>query len=214
MALALVLLVASGLMIRTFLAMRDVQPGFTAPHEIFTMRIAIPETVVKDPLQAAATHEQILRRIEAIPGVTSVGLASSMPMDGIDSHDPVWVEDKPGPEGQMPPLRRYKWVTPNFFATIGAPLVAGRDCHLGRPAHAEAGGCRQRVARARVSGAAPRRRSAAASATAPRTPGAKSSAWSRDVRDDGVTKPSVPTVYWPAVMKDFWDQPTPSSNAG
>ena len=72
-ALALVLLVASGLMIRTFLAMRDVQPGFTAPDEIFTMRIAIPETVVKDPLQAAATHEQILRRIEAIPGVTSVG---------------------------------------------------------------------------------------------------------------------------------------------
>ncbi len=118
-ALALVLLVASGLMVRTFLAMRDVPPGFTAPEEIFTMRIAIPETVVKDDLQAAATHEQILRRIEAIPGVTSVGLASSVPMDGINSNDPMWVEDKPGPEGQMPPIRRYKWATPNYFGTMG-----------------------------------------------------------------------------------------------
>ena len=206
-ALALVLLVASGLMIRTFLAMRGVQPGFTAPHEIFTMRIAIPETVVKDPLQAAATHEQILRRIEAIPGVTSVGLASSMPMDGMTSHDPVWVEDKPGPEGQMPPLRRYKWVTPNFFATIGAPLVAGRDLTWD-DLHTPNAAVVVSESVAREYWGSP------AAALGRRLRNSPKNTWREvvgvvaDVYEDGVTKPTVPTVYWPAVMRDFWDADT------
>ena len=205
-ALALVLLVASGLMIRTFLAMRNVQPGFTAPEEIFTMRIAIPETVVKDHLQAAATHEQILRRIEAIPGVTSVGLASSMPMDGINSNDPVWVEDKPGPEGQMPPIRRYKWATPNYFGTMGATLVAGRDftwedLQNRRPVTI-------------LSDALAREYfGSAAAALGHRIRNSPKNTWREivgvvgDTREDGVTKAAPPTAYFPMVMNDFWDEP-------
>jgi hypothetical protein len=204
-ALALVLLVASGLMIRTFLAMRNVQPGFTAPDEIFTMRIAIPETVVKDHLQAADTHEQIQRRIEAIPGVTSVAMASSMPMDGNTSHDPVWVEDKPAPEGQMPPLRRYKWVTPKFFGTIGTTLVAGRDfswddLHSQQPVVVIS----ESLAR-EYWGSVP-------AALGRRIRNSPKNLWREvvgvvgDVYDDGVTKAAVPTVYWPTVMKDYWDQ--------
>ena len=110
-----------------------------APEEVFTLRIAIPEAVVKDHLQAAATHEQILRRIEAIPGVTSVGLASSMTMDGNNSNDPVWVEDIPGPEGQMPPLRRYKWVGAELLRDDGQPRSSpaatspGTTCRHRRP---------------------------------------------------------------------------------
>jgi predicted permease len=203
-ALALVMLVGSGLMLRTFVAMRDVQPGFAAPDEVFTMRIAIPDTVVKDPLQAAATHEQILRRIEALPGVTSVGLASSMPMDGINSNDPVWVEDKPGPEGQMPPIRRYKWVTPNFFGTVGTPLVAGRDIswddmQTRRPVAVVS----ESLAREYWGGAP--------AALGRRIRNSPTNPWREvvgvvgDVRDDGVTKGAVPTVYWPMTMKDFWE---------
>jgi putative ABC transport system permease protein len=205
-ALALVLLVASGLMIRTFLAMRDVQPGFASPDEIFTMRIAIPETVVKDPLQAAAAHEQILRRIEAIPGVTSVGLASSMPMDGINSNDPVWVEDKPGPEGQMPPIRRFKWATPNYFGTMGTTLVAGRDFTWDD--------LQNRRPVTILSDALAREYwGSAAAALGRRIRNSPKNAWREvvgvvaDTREDGVTKAAPPTAYFPMVMNDFWDSP-------
>jgi predicted permease len=81
-ALAVVLLVGSGLLIRTFLAMRDVNPGFVRPEEVLTMRISIPQALEPDPTQVARMHEQIARRIEAIPGVQSVGLSSSVTLDG------------------------------------------------------------------------------------------------------------------------------------
>jgi putative ABC transport system permease protein len=203
-ALALVLLVGAGLMIRTFVAMRNVDTGFVAPEDVFTMRIAIPETVIKDPLQAAATHEQIMRRIEAIPGVTSVGLTSSMPMDGLTSNDPVWRQDKPGPEGQMPPLRRYKWVTPNFFSTVGTRLIAGRD-FTWDDLHSQ-----QFVAVVSDSMAREYWGSAGA-ALGQRIRNSPKNSWREvvgvvaDVRDDGITKGAVPMVYWPMTMKDFWD---------
>jgi len=204
-ALALVLLVASGLMIRTFLAMRNVEPGFTAPDDVFTMRIAIPDTVVKDPLQAAATHEQILQRLEAIPGVTSVGLTSSMPMDGLTSHDPVWLEDKPAPEGQMPALRRFKWVSPKYFSTVGTRLIAGRD-FTWDDLHNQ-----QFVAV--ISDALAREYWGSAAAAlgkrirqSPKNPWREVVGVVADVRDDGVSKAEVPTVYWPMTMKQFWDQ--------
>lgn len=204
-ALALVLLVGSGLMIRTFVAMRDVDPGFRGQDEIFTMRIAIPETVVADPLQAAETHEQILRRIEAIPGVTSAGLASSMPMEGMNSNDPVWVEDKPGPEGQMPPVRRYKWVTPNFFGTVGTPLVAGRDftwddLHNLQPVVVISDSLAREYFGSAAAALGRRIRNS------PKNPWREVVGIVADVRDDGVTRGEVPTVYWPMAMKDYWDQ--------
>src|SRR5207237_845732 len=62
-ALAVVLLVASGLMIRTFEAMRRVNPGFTTPSQVLTFRVSIPDSVIKDPEQTARTHEQIARRL-------------------------------------------------------------------------------------------------------------------------------------------------------
>ena len=94
-ALAVVLLVASGLMIRTFLAMRQVEPGFTQPEKVLTLRVAIPASIVQDPEQTARTHEQIAAQIEQMPGVASVGLSSSITMDGFDSNDPIFVEDFP-----------------------------------------------------------------------------------------------------------------------
>jgi predicted permease len=105
-ALALVLLVASGLMIRTFQSLREVHPGFVRPEEVLTTRIDIPEAAVGDPEQVARTEEQIVRRLEQIPGVTSIALSSSVPMDGGSSNDPIFVDDHPIPAGQLP-LRRY-----------------------------------------------------------------------------------------------------------
>ena len=125
-ALALVLLVGAGLMIRSFQALRQVQPGFVRPEEVLTLRLSIPSAEVEDPLSVVRMHRQILERIAALPGVDSIGLSSSITMDGWDSNDAVWVEDFPTPEGQLPPIRRYKWVSENFFETMGNPLLVGR----------------------------------------------------------------------------------------
>ena len=125
-AMAVVLLIGSGLMIRTFLAMRDVAPGFVRPEEVLTLRISIPQAVIADDAQVARTHEQIAHRLEAISGVGSVGVSSSVTMDGNDSNDPVWIEDSPTADGQLPALRQHKYVGERYFETMGNPIVAGR----------------------------------------------------------------------------------------
>lgn len=137
-ALAAVLLVASGLMVRTFIAIRDVPPGFTNPEEILTMRISIPFAVIEDAAQVALTHEQIVRKIEAVSGVSSVGVTSSLTMDGNNNNDPVWFEDFPKFEGAIPPLRRHKYIGGRYAETMGNSIVAGRaltwaDAHTNQP---------------------------------------------------------------------------------
>jgi putative ABC transport system permease protein len=205
-ALALVLLVCSGLMVRTFLAMRAVEPGFVAPDHVFTMRIAVPTAVVADPAAAAATHEQILRRIQAIPGVDAVGLISGLPMDGNDSSDPLWVQDQPAPEGRIPPIRRYRWISPQYFSTVGNTIIAGRDVswadlQVRRPVVLLSEGLAREYW------------GSAQAAIGRFVKGSPPDPWREvigvvgDSRDDGVTRPAPPTVYWPMVMADFWESP-------
>ncbi|MBY0496281.1 MAG: ABC transporter permease [Cyanobacteria bacterium] len=125
-ALAAVLLVASGLMVRTFVAIRDVPPGFRNPESILTLRISIPSAVVNDPAQAARTHEQIVRKLEAIGGVESVGVTSEVTMGANNNNDPIWVEDFPQQDAGIPPLRRHKYIADGYFSTMGNPVIAGR----------------------------------------------------------------------------------------
>ncbi|HMD20139.1 MAG TPA: ABC transporter permease [Alloacidobacterium sp.] len=126
-ALAFVLLICSGLMVRTFRALMHVNPGFADPDQVQTLRLTIPEAEVKDEEKVVRMHEEIMRRIAAIQGVSSVGLANSVPMDGGQWTDPVFAQDHNYAEGEMPPLRRFKFVAPGLFHTLGTPLVAGRD---------------------------------------------------------------------------------------
>jgi predicted permease len=125
-AIALVLLVSSGLMIRTFRAMTRVDPGFVAPSELQTFGLFIPESVVKDPVDVARMQEEMLHKLQAIPGVTSVGLSLSVPLDGNQWHDPVFARDHTYSPGQLP-LHLFRFVAPGYFKTLGTPLVAGRD---------------------------------------------------------------------------------------
>jgi predicted permease len=126
-ALALVLLICSGLMIRTFHALTRVNPGFTKPAELQTFRIFIPETVVKEPERVIRMQEEILHKLEAIPGVSSVAIGTKLPMDGDGWHDPILLEGRTYAEGEFPPLRLFKFVSPGFLKTLGTPLVAGRE---------------------------------------------------------------------------------------
>jgi predicted permease len=128
-ALALVLLICSGLMIRTFRALMHVSPGFAEPDSIQTFRFSIPGTQIPDtePERVVRMHEAILNKLAGVPGVSSVGLSSAVPLDGHDSNNPVFAQDHVYGEGELPPIRRFKFVSPGFFATLGTRLLAGRD---------------------------------------------------------------------------------------
>jgi hypothetical protein len=92
-----------------------------------TLRLSIPDKQVPDDEKAARMQQAIRDRIAAIPGVTAVGLASNIPLDGSGWHDPIYAEDHAYAEGQLPPLRVFRFAAPGFFDTLGTPILAGRD---------------------------------------------------------------------------------------
>ena len=126
-SLAFVLLICSGLMIRTFRALTHVDAGFDSAAPIQTVRLAIPDAEVPKAENVMRMEEAIVHKIEAVPGVTHVALANSVPMDGSQWSDPVFAQDKSYVDGALPPLRRFKFVSPGFLGTVGIPLVTGRD---------------------------------------------------------------------------------------
>ena len=126
-ALALVLLVSAGLMIRTAQALRTVEPGFTGAEHLQTVRIAIPSSLIPEPQLVIRTQNDLADRLASIPGVNSVGFASEPPMETLSPNwDNVFAEGKTYP-GEVAPLRRFEVVSPGFLHTTGARLVAGRE---------------------------------------------------------------------------------------
>jgi len=127
-ALALVLLVSSGLMMRTFQALRSVDPGFTHAEQIQTVRISIPNKQVPEPVRVVRMQNEILDRLAAIAGVTSVGFSSELPMEsGNHDWDAVCLEDQVLKDAEIPPLRIFKSISPGLFQTTGTRLISGRE---------------------------------------------------------------------------------------
>jgi predicted permease len=124
-ALALVLVVSATLMIRTFQALRDVDPGFSDPATIQTARIWMPRA--DDPEQLTGVQREILDGIAALPGVVSAGFVSSVPMDGLQSNGPVAIEGQIPAQGEQPAPRRWQFVSPGYFAAMGTRIIAGRE---------------------------------------------------------------------------------------
>ena len=200
-ALAAVLLVASGLMVRTFLAIRDVPPGFQNPESVLTLRISIPSALVSDNQQAARTHELIVRKIEAIGGVESVGVTSEVTMGGNNNNDPVWVEDFPHKGEGIPPLRRHKYIASGYFKTMGNPIVAGRDLEWNDSYNGS------RVALvgdnfAREYWGEPAKALGRRIQRSPKSPWYEIVGVVGNERLDGATRPSPTIVYWPMMIAD------------
>jgi predicted permease len=122
-ALALVLLVAAGLMIRTFDALRNVDPGFTAAGELLTFTIAVPPSAPVD--RARQIQRTIQERVAAVPGVEAAGFQSVLPLGG-GPNAPLTIEDQAAPPGALPARAEVRITSPGFFETIGTPLIAGR----------------------------------------------------------------------------------------
>ena len=198
-AMALVVLVGSGLMIRSFLALKDVHPGFERPEEVLTLRVAIPEAEIEDRVQVAQTHEAILRGLAEIPGVESAGASSSITMDGWDSNDPIFVEEFPVEADRIPPVRRFKWVLPGYFETMGNPIQAGRaiswsDLETRAPVVVVSESFAQEYW-TRPSDALGKR-----VRPTPEDPWREIVGVVGAVHDDGVDEEATPVVYWPLLV--------------
>jgi predicted permease len=126
-ALALVLVVSAALMIRTFQALRDVDPGFAEPATIQMAHFWIPNALLPDPQAYTRVQHEILDKIAALPGVASAAFASTLPMESPPIKPPIVIEGQTLPAGQMPAFRGHKYVSPGYFATMGTRIIAGRD---------------------------------------------------------------------------------------
>lgn len=126
-ALASILLVASGLLIRSYVALHGVHPGFTEPERIQTLRVAIPETQVAEPEKVARLQADIIESVSRLPGVKAVAFTDGLPMEADYRNGMIIaVKDKFVP-GQPPPNRDVKHISPGLFAALGTRLVAGRN---------------------------------------------------------------------------------------
>ena len=126
-ALAIVLLIGSGLMIRSFQSMRRVQPGFSDPESLQTLRISIPRSADTQDQDLRVMNRNLVDRLASIPGVSTVSLMGGLPMTDSKSQDPIFASDHTYTANQIPPLRRFITTAPGIFATLGTPLLTGRE---------------------------------------------------------------------------------------
>jgi predicted permease len=125
-ALSLVLLVGGGLMLRSFLRLTSVDPGFD-PRGVLTMTVPLNGSGHKTDAERAAFFEQLLTQVRALPGVKSASAINHLPLGG-----DVWtlgfkVEGQPEPPPGQKPGAVYRVILPDYFRAMGAALVEGRD---------------------------------------------------------------------------------------
>ena len=124
-ALALVLLVGSGLMVRSFIGLRNVDPGFE-PAGLLTFRFGLPDAEYPEGAQVLDFTRQLSDRLAATPGVRGVGMINGLPLTGAKAAGPMQPVDQPLPEGELGPLVERKQVTPGYFETMSIQIVDGR----------------------------------------------------------------------------------------
>jgi predicted permease len=205
-ALALVLLVCAGLMLRTFRMLTRVDPGFVSPALVQTFRVAIPPLDVPDGAGVSRLEQRIQERLAAIPGVAAAGFASAVPMDGDNRLDNVFVADRTYEQGSLPPLQHLVFISPGYLHTLGIPVRAGRDLDWTETYN--------RVPVALVSESFAREHwRTPAEALGRRIRLSSVDDWREiigvvgDVHDQGVDRPARSTVYWPTLLARSQSQP-------
>ena len=204
LAMALVLLVSAGLMIRTFQALRRVEPGFTDAAHLQVLRISIPDSLVKEPERVTRIQNGMVQSLAAIPGVRSAAFISKMPMEGFDAPwDAIYARDKVYADGAIPPLRLFKHVSPDFFLTAGTRIVAGRGLTW-----TEVYGQRPVVMvsenLAREMWGTPSAAIGKQLTEFPSMPWHEVIGVIEDVYENGVQEKSPETVYWPSLMGNLY----------
>jgi predicted permease len=204
--LALVLLICSALIFRTFRALAETRPGFSGPGQLQTFRVSITATDVADEAGVTRRQQQIQERLAGIPGVSSVAFGSAVPLEQDNRLDNLFAEDREQKRDEAPPLRHLVFASPGYMDTLGIPVVAGRDFTW-----AETYGA---VPVVLVSENLAREYwGAAAAALGRRIRVSNMDDWRQivgvvgDVHDDGMDKPARTNVYWPTLLSRFQGKP-------
>ncbi len=124
-ALATMLLVGAGLLLRSFVALLRAPTGFETSH-LVTMKVSVPDPAAP-PAKLAVFRSRLLSAASAVPGVRSVAMARDLPFSGTDPSFPFIVQGRAAPPPSKAPPVRYRLVSPGYFQTMGIPLLAGRD---------------------------------------------------------------------------------------
>ena len=123
-AFTLVLLIGAGLMLRSFLRLNQVDMGFE-PKSLLTLRVSLPATKYQNAEQGRTFFDQLLPRLEALPGVESVGAINGLPVSFQGGGATFQIEGRADPDN-VTPMTNYRIVTPEYFRTMKIQLMAGR----------------------------------------------------------------------------------------
>lgn len=205
-ALALILMIGAGLLFRTYVALNGVEPGFTRAEEVQTFGLTVSAGEIAEPREALRAMTDMANRIEAIPGVDSVAFASSVPLEGSRAADVLSVEGVAYDDNGLAPARRLKFVSPGYFATLGIPLVAGRDLEWIDLDD-------RRLVTIVSESLANEEWGSPEAALGERVRTAENDPWREivgvvgDVHEDGLDQTPVPIAYFPVLMDRFWNVP-------
>ena len=125
-ASALVLLVGAGLLLKSFIRLREVNPGFN-PENVLTMQLSLPQTKYKEEHQQAAFTQQVLQRIGTLPGVNAAGAVAGLPLSGNSASRYFAIEGRPERPAGEGLNTNFNAISPNYFRALGIPLLQGRD---------------------------------------------------------------------------------------
>ena len=125
-AMAMVLVVSAGLLVRTFESMLHAGAGFDAAR-VITFELPLPAPKYADTERMAQVYRQVLLRLESIPVARSAGFASVVPMGGATDGSVIRIPEHPTSNPSERPFANYSFISPGYFTAIGAPLLRGRD---------------------------------------------------------------------------------------
>ena len=121
-ALAFMLLIGAGLMIRSFFALESVDPGFN-PHNVLSMVVSVAGSNEAEPERRALFYRQLLEHVRALPGVESAGGINHLPLAAIYGDGRSTIEGRPKPRPGESPEAVYRMVMPGYFETMRLPLL-------------------------------------------------------------------------------------------
>ncbi len=132
-AVSLVLLVGAGLLINSFLRLRNVDPGFRADN-LLTMRLVLPRQKYPDQTRRTDFYTDLIRRVEALPGVRSAAVTNWIPLVPQGDSQGISIEGRPDPGPGKNPIVVTRVISPHYFSTMGIQLSQGQQFgEQGRP---------------------------------------------------------------------------------
>jgi predicted permease len=199
-ALATLLVIASGLLLRSYRELSSVDTGLREPEQVQIVRVSFPASLMESREQVYATQRAILESFSKVSGVGTVSITTAAPLEGT-GQNPVYVEGQEDGAGKLPPVRRNRDVSPGFARSAGGRIVAGRDFSWSDMQNsAPVAMISENWAREQWG--------SAQGALGRRIRSISGGAWREivgvmsDFRDEGVTRPAPTMVFWPLVSKD------------